>query len=72
MAVERSPQIVRKKIDEALVAMLDLGNAISRKIRKDDLGEIEPAADKVKRALEDALAELNDACCDIEAAASRL
>ncbi|HEY2212289.1 MAG TPA: hypothetical protein VGH62_11865 [Bradyrhizobium sp.] len=52
--------------------MLDLGNAISRKIRKDDLGEIEPAADKVTRALEDALAELNDACCDIEAAASRL
>jgi hypothetical protein len=71
MVVQRALQSVSRRIEKAQIALLDLGNAVARRIRIDDLVEIETASRRVSDVLDNSLRELSDAVCDAEAAMDR-
>jgi hypothetical protein len=75
MTAPHAPQVVRRKIEEAQTALIDLGNLLAKKLRPEqypDLDQINGAASKVSDALDAALWELQSAVCEAESALDRL
>jgi len=69
--LERTPMIVRKRIDEAQDTLRELAEYVTKFHDHLDLLHVQLLASKVTVALEAAKHELSDAVCDAEAAMAR-
>lgn len=70
--LQRSPLIVRSKINEAQNTLHDLADYVVKNHRAIDITRVQLLASKVSLALDAARYELSDATCDAEAALGRM
>jgi len=72
LLLERTPQIVRKRIAETQDCLHELCTYLTKNHANLDLLHVQLLASKVTVALEAAKHELSDATCDAEAALARM